>query len=101
MDESAAEAVCHACMGPPAEGATLRRCSGCQFAHYCSEAHQKLAWAQMGHAAECKLIATAKPRTPTRSMRLAAIAAHVSLKHLVWGVGAWRLYSDGRGETSI
>mmetsp|Transcript_18441 Transcript_18441/g.47146 ORF Transcript_18441/g.47146 Transcript_18441/m.47146 type:complete len:652 (-) Transcript_18441:108-2063(-) len=80
MDESAAEAVCHACMGPPAEGATLRRCSGCQFAHYCSEAHQKLAWAQMGHAAECKLIATAKPRTPTRSMRLAAIAAHVSLK---------------------
>ena len=80
LDVECASTLCATCLRPPSAGAELRRCSGCQLAHYCSEAHQRIAWAKLGHAAECRLIQASRPRVPTRSMRLAAIGAHGACK---------------------
>ena len=40
----------------------LRRCKGCSYAHYCSQACQKKDWKDGGHSKSCKYIQTLRSR---------------------------------------
>ncbi|XP_055327375.1 uncharacterized protein LOC129580742 [Paramacrobiotus metropolitanus] len=63
--ESASTSICYRCLRQPDEG--VRRCTQCQFAHYCSDQCQKSDWT-LRHRPECKVIQRIMREKPSESL---------------------------------
>lgn len=64
---------------------SLQRCSGCNFAMYCSKEHQRLAW-KCGHNVECAALRRQRKKGRTEvgsTVRLAAQVLHRQSQHRV------------------
>lgn len=84
---------CDWCALPPKTG-KLRKCSACQYEHYCDQQCQKGAWKY--HKFECALLKARMPLIPADNVRL--------LTKILWNIGqgivqakddpGWRVWND-------